>query len=200
MNANNYFMPYVIEQGPNGERGYDLLSRLLKERIIYLFGPVEDNMATMITGQLLFLQAESETDPITMYINSPGGAVTAGMAIIDTMKIVKPIVNTVCVGQAASMGALILCSGEKGHRKALSHSRIMIHQPLGGAEGQASDIEIRAKEIIRIRDEIVELMVKETGRKADEILHDIDRDNFMTAKEAMNYGLIDSIIKEQKKK
>lgn len=187
-------IPMVIEQTGRGERSYDIYSRLLKERIIFLSTQVDDAVANTIIAQLLFLEAEDNEKDIYLYINSPGGVVTAGMAIYDTMQYIKSDVSTICLGQAASMGALLLAAGEAGKRFALPHSRIMIHQPLGGAQGQATDIEIQAKEILRIKREINNILVKHTGQTYDNIEKDTDRDNFMDTEQAKKYGLIDSII------
>ncbi len=184
----------VIEQTGRGERSYDIYSRLLKERIIFLSTQVDDAVANTIIAQLLFLEAEDNEKDIYLYINSPGGVVTAGMAIYDTMQYIKSDVSTICLGQAASMGALLLAAGEAGKRFALPHSRIMIHQPLGGAQGQATDIEIQAKEILRIKREINNILVIHTGQTYDNIEKDTDRDNFMDTEQAKKYGLIDSII------
>ena len=187
-------IPMVIEQTGRGERSYDIYSRLLKERIIFLSTQVDDAVANTIIAQLLFLEAEDNEKDIYLYINSPGGVVTAGLAIYDTMQYIKSDVSTICLGQAASMGALLLAAGQAGKRFALPHSRIMIHQPLGGAQGQATDIEIQAKEILRIKKEINNILVTHTGQTYDNIEKDTDRDNFMDTEQAKNYGLIDSII------
>lgn len=185
----------VVEQTNRGERSYDIYSRLLKDRIILLGSPVTDDVANLIVAQLLFLEAEDPEKDIHLYINSPGGSISAGMAIFDAMQYVKPDVSTICVGLAASMGAFLLASGTKGKRFALPNSEVMIHQPLGGAEGQASDIEIRAKRILRTRDRINKLLSEFTGQSLKKIEHDTDRDNFMSAEEALNYGLVDKIMK-----
>ncbi|NND81438.1 MAG: ATP-dependent Clp endopeptidase proteolytic subunit ClpP [Gammaproteobacteria bacterium] len=190
-------VPMVVENTGRGERAYDIYSRLLKERVIFLVGQVEDYMANLIVAQLLFLESENPDKDISLYINSPGGSVSAGMAIYDTMQFIKPNVSTVCTGQAASMGALLLASGAEGQRYALPHSRIMIHQPLGGFQGQASDIDIHAKEILRIREELNEILVKHTGQKMKKIAQDTERDNFMSADEANEYGLIDEVIEQR---
>ena len=190
-------VPMVVESSGRGERSYDIYSRLLKERVVFLVGQVEDYMANLIVAQLLFLESENPDKDINLYINSPGGSVTAGMAIYDTMQFIKPKVNTVCIGQAASMGALLLTAGAEGSRYALPHARIMIHQPLGGYQGQASDIDIHAKEILRVREELNKVLVKHTGQKMDRIEKDTERDNFMTAKEAKKYGLIDDVISQR---
>jgi len=187
-------VPMVIETTGRGERAYDIYSRLLKERVIFLVGPIEDHMANLVVAQLLFLESESADKDIHLYINSPGGTVNSGLAIYDTMQFVKPDVNTVCVGQAASMGALILAGGAKDKRMALPHARMMIHQPMGGAQGQASDIDIQAREILRLRERLNEIMVKHTGKSVKTINRDTDRDYFMDTKEALDYGLIDKII------
>lgn len=190
-------IPMVIEQTGRGERSYDIYSRLLKERIIFLSTQIDDAVANTIIAQLLFLEAEDNEKDIYLYINSPGGVVTAGLAIYDTMQYIKSDVSTICLGQAASMGALLLAAGEAGKRFALPHSRIMIHQPLGGAQGQATDIEIQAKEILRIKKEINNILVKHTGQTYDNIEKDTDRDNFMDTDQAKKYGLIDSIITQK---
>ena len=187
-------VPMVVEDSGRGERAYDIYSRLLKERVIFLVGQVEDYMANLIVAQLLFLESENPDKDINLYINSPGGSVTAGMAIYDTMQFIKPKVNTVCIGQAASMGALLLTAGATGSRYALPHSRIMIHQPLGGYQGQATDIDIHAKEILRIREELNEILSRHSGQKLEKVEKDTERDNFMSAEEAKEYGLIDDVI------
>ncbi len=187
-------VPYVIEQTAKGERSYDIYSRLLKDRIIFLTGEVEDHMANLICAQLLFLESEDPDKDIYMYINSPGGVVTAGMSIYDTMQFIRPDVVTVCMGQACSMGAFLLTAGAKGKRYSLPSSRIMIHQPLGGFKGQASDIEIHARETLRIKDELNKKLALHTGRTYEEILAATDRDNFMSAEEAKDFGLIDDVI------
>ena len=191
---NMNLVPMVVEQTPRGERAYDIFSRLLKERIIFVNGQVEDGMSTLTVAQLLFLESENPDKDIYMYINSPGGIVSSGMAIYDTMQFIQPKVGTVCVGQACSMGSLLLCGGEKGMRISLPNSRIMIHQPLGGYQGQASDIEIHAKEIIALRKRLNELYAYHTGQTMDVIEKSMDRDNFMTAELAQKYGLIDTIM------
>ena len=190
----NTLVPIVIEQTSRGERSFDIYSRLLKERVIFLVGPVEDHMANLIVAQMLFLESENPEKDIHLYINSPGGSVTAGMAIYDTMNFIKPDVSTMCIGQAASMGAFLLAGGAKGKRYALPHSRVMIHQPLGGFQGQASDIEIHAKEILKIRHTLNEELAKNTGQPIERIEQDTDRDNFMGAWEAQEYGLIDQVL------
>ena len=187
-------VPIVVEKTGQGERSYDIYSRLLKERIVFLNGPVDDVSANVIIAQMLYLESENTSKPINLYINSPGGLISAGMGIYDTMQYIKPPVNTMCCGQAASMGSFLLAAGEKGSRFALPHSRIMIHQPLGGTSGQATDIEIHAREIIRLREELNGLLSELTGQPLDTINNDTDRDNFMTAKEAKAYGLIDQIV------
>jgi ATP-dependent Clp protease protease subunit len=184
----------VVEQTPRGERAYDIFSRLLKERIIFLPSYIEDDMANLVIAQLLFLEAEDPDKDVYLYVNSPGGSVTAGMAIYDTMQYVKPAVSTICMGQAASMGALLLCAGAKGKRFALPHSRMMIHQPLAGVQGQATDIDIQAREILRIRDELNRILVTHTGQPIERIAKDTDRDFFMTAEQAQAYGLVDQVI------
>jgi len=187
-------VPMVIETTGRGERAFDIYSRLLKERLIFLVGPVEDNMANLVVAQLLFLESENPDKDIHLYINSPGGAVTAGLSIYDTMQFIKPDVSTVCIGQAASMGALLLAGGAAGKRHALPHARMMIHQPLGGFQGQASDIDIHAREILRVREELNQILVKHTGQTIERIQQDTDRDNFLNGEEAVNFGLIDSVI------
>lgn len=187
-------VPMVVEQSSRGERAYDIYSRLLKERVIFLVGQVEDHMANLIVAQLLFLESENPDKDIHLYINSPGGSVTAGMSIYDTMQFIKPDVATMCIGQAASMGAVLLAGGAKGKRYALPHSRTMIHQPLGGFQGQATDIEIHAKEILQIRERLNKVLAKHTGQPLDRIQTDTDRDFFMSAEESMDYGLIDKVM------
>ena len=189
------YNPIVIENTSYGERSYDIYSRLLKDRIIFLGTEINDNVANAIVAQLLFLEAEDPEKDITMYINSPGGVVTAGMAIYDTMNYIKPDVQTICVGQAASMGAFLLSAGTKGKRFSLENSRIMIHQPLGGTQGQAVDIEIHAKEILRIKKKLSEILAENCGKSLEEIYKDTDRDNFMSAQESLEYGIIDKVIK-----
>jgi ATP-dependent Clp protease protease subunit len=188
------FVPVVVEQTGRGERSYDIYSRLLKDRIVFLGTPVTDEVANLVTAQLLFLESEDPEKEINFYINSPGGSVTAGLAIYDTMQFIKPPVSTLCLGQAASMGALLLLAGHKGRRYALPHSRIMIHQPLGGAQGQASDIEIQAREILRVREEINAIIVRHTGQQLKKIEKDTDRDMFLPPEQAVEYGLIDEVI------
>src|SRR5579864_8556049 len=187
-------IPMVIEQSGRGERAYDIYSRLLKERVVFLVGPVNEISANLIVAQLLFLESENPDKDIFFYINSPGGSVSAGLAIYDTMQFVKPDVSTLCVGQAASMGALLLAAGDKGKRFCLPNSRVMIHQPMGGFQGQASDIEIHAKEILFLRGRLNEIMAKHTGQKIETIEKDTDRDNFLSADQAMHYGLIDRVL------
>lgn len=187
-------VPMVVEQSARGERAFDIYSRLLKERVIFMVGPVEDNMANLIVAQLLFLESENPDKDIHLYINSPGGSVTAGMAIYDTMRFIKPDVSTICIGQAASMGAFLLSAGAKGKRYCLPHSRVMIHQPLGGFQGQASDIAIHAQEILKIKSLLNELMAEHTGQPLERLERDTDRDNFMTAENAKTYGLIDQVL------
>jgi ATP-dependent Clp protease protease subunit len=192
--SNLGLVPMVVEQSARGERAFDIYSRLLKERVIFLVGPVEDNMANLIVAQLLFLESENPDKDIHLYINSPGGSVTAGMAIYDTMRFIKPDVSTICIGQAASMGAFLLSAGAKGKRYGLPHSRVMIHQPLGGFQGQASDIAIHAQEILKIKSLLNELLAEHTGQPLDRLERDTDRDNFMTAEDAKTYGLIDQVL------
>lgn len=187
-------VPMVVEQSGRGERSYDIYSRLLKERVIFLTGQVEENMASLIVAQMLFLEAENPKQDIYLYINSPGGVVTAGMSIFDTMNFIKPDVSTICMGQAASMGAFLLGAGAKGKRFALPNARIMIHQPLGGFRGQASDIEIHAREILRLKDSLNQHMANFTGQSVDKLALDTDRDNFMSSEEARDYGLIDAVL------
>lgn len=187
-------VPMVVEQSARGERAFDIYSRLLKERVIFIVGPIEDHMANLVVAQLLFLESDNPDKDIHLYINSPGGSVTAGMAIYDTMRFIKPDVSTICVGQAASMGAFLLSAGTKGKRFALTHSRVMIHQPLGGFQGQASDIAIHAKEILKIKGQLNQLLADHTGQPIENIERDTDRDNFMAADEAQSYGLIDQVL------
>lgn len=193
----NTLVPMVVEQTNRGERAYDIYSRLLKERIIFLTGPVEDTVASLITAQLLYLEAENPKKEISMYINSPGGVVTSGMAIYDTMQFVRPSVSTLCIGQAASMGSLLLAAGEEGKRYALPNARIMVHQPSGGFQGQASDIELHAKEILAMRERLNLVYAKHTGQPVKEIAKALDRDNFMTADFAKEFGIIDEVITER---
>ena len=193
-------VPYVVEQTSRGERSYDIFSRLLNDRIVMLSEEVNDTTASLIVAQLLYLEAQDPDKDIQFYINSPGGSVTAGLAIYDTMQYIKPDVSTICIGQAASMGSVLLTAGAKGKRFALPMSRIMIHQPLGGAQGQSTDIQIQAKEILRIREVINEILANTTGQKIEKIVEDTERDNFMTAEEAKAYGLIDEVITRKKDK
>jgi ATP-dependent Clp protease, protease subunit len=193
----NMYVPMVIEQSGRGERAYDIYSRLLKERVIFLVGPINDQMANVIVAQMLFLESENPDKDIALYINSPGGSVSAGMAIYDTMQFIKPDVSTLCTGLAASMGAFLLSSGTKGKRFSLPNSRIMIHQPLGGVQGQASDIEIHAKEILYLREKLNGVLAENTGKTVQDIARDTDRDNFMSADEAKAYGLIDDVLKHR---
>ena len=187
-------VPIVVEQTARGERSYDIYSRLLKDRVIFMVGQVEDHMANLVVAQLLFLESENPDKDIHLYINSPGGSVTAGLSIYDTMQFIKPDVSTMCIGQAASMGALLLTGGTKGKRYALPHSRMMIHQPSGGFQGQASDIHIQAKEILSIREKLNKIMSIHTGQSVEEIAKDTDRDNFMSAEQGVEYGLIDEVL------
>jgi len=187
-------VPMVVEQSAKGERAYDIYSRLLKERVVFMVGPVEDYMANVIVAQLLFLESENPDKDIHLYINSPGGSVSAGLAIYDTMQFIKPDVSSLCIGQAASMGALLLTAGAKGKRFALPHSRVMIHQPLGGFSGQASDIDIHAQEILKVRDSLNQILKTHTGQSLKSIEKDTDRDNFMSAEESVKYGLIDEVL------
>ena len=190
----NQLVPMVVEQTPRGERAYDIYSRLLKERVIFLIGPVEDYGANLIVAQMLFLEAENPDKDIHLYINSPGGSVTAGLSIYDTMQFIKPDVSTLCIGQAASMGAVLLCGGAKGKRQALPNSRVMIHQVLGGFQGQASDIEIHTQEILSIKKKLNEILASHSGLKVEKIIKDSDRDNFMSPDQAAKYGLIDAVV------
>ncbi|MCC5862219.1 MAG: ATP-dependent Clp endopeptidase proteolytic subunit ClpP [Gammaproteobacteria bacterium] len=187
-------VPMVVEQTARGERAYDIYSRLLKERVIFVVGPVEDNMANLVVAQLLFLESENPDKDIHLYINSPGGVVTSGLAVYDTMQFIKPDVSTICIGQAASMGAVLLAGGAKGKRYCLPHSRMMIHQPLGGFQGQASDIDIHAKEVLAVRDRLNRILSEHTGQPIDQIGRDTDRDNFMGGQQAVDYGLIDRVL------
>jgi ATP-dependent Clp protease, protease subunit len=190
-------VPMVVEQTSRGERAYDIYSRLLKERLIFLVGPIDDHMANLVVAQLLFLEADNPEKDISIYINSPGGVVTAGMAIYDTMQYIKPDVSTICVGQAASMGALLLASGAAGKRYALPNSRVMIHQPLGGFQGQATDIDIHAREILTLRARLNEVLAKHTGQSLETIARDTERDNFKSAADAMAYGLVDQVLERR---
>ena len=190
-------IPMVVEQTPRGERSFDIYSRLLKERVVFMVGPVEDYTANVVVAQLLFLESENPDKDIHLYINSPGGSVTAGLAIYDTMQFIKPDISTLCIGQAASMGALLLTAGAKGKRFALPHARCMIHQPLGGFSGQASDIDIHAQEILKVRDNLNSILKEHTGQSMKNIQKDTDRDNFMSASESAKYGLIDKVINKR---
>ncbi len=190
-------IPMVVEQTSRGERSYDIYSRLLKERVIFIVGPIEDHMANLVVAQLLFLESENPDKDISIYINSPGGSVTAGLAIYDTMQFVKPDISTLCIGQAASMGAVLLTAGAKGKRYGLPHSRVMIHQPLGGFQGQASDIDIHAREILKIREQLNRILADHTGQSIEKIGEDTERDNFMGAQTAADYGLIDEVLNKR---
>jgi ATP-dependent Clp protease, protease subunit len=190
-------VPIVVEQTSRGERSYDIYSRLLKERVIFIVGPIYDYMANVVVAQLLFLESENPDKDVSLYINSPGGVVSAGLAIYDTMQFIKPDVSTICIGQAASMGAVLLTGGHKGKRYALPHSRIMIHQPLGGFQGQAADMEIHAKEMLETRDRLNKILAKHTGQSVEKIKTDTDRDNFMDGSEAIAYGLIDGLLEKR---
>ena len=193
----NQLVPMVVEQTPRGERAFDIYSRLLKERVIFITGPIEDYMANLIVAQLLFLEAENPDKDINIYINSPGGSITSGMSIFDTMTYIKPDISTLCIGQAASMGAILLAGGTSGKRFALPNSRIMIHQPLGGFQGQASDFEIHAKEILSMKKKLNEILAFHTGKEVEQLEKDTERDNFMNGEEAKDYGLIDKVISER---
>ncbi len=190
-------IPFVVEQTPQGERSYDIYSRLLKDRIVFVSGPVESEKANAVVAQLLFLEADNPERDIYVYVNSPGGEVTAGLAIYDTIQYVKPTVNTICVGQAASMGAMLVAAGDAEHRYALPNSRFMVHQPLGGAEGQATDVEIRTQELLRIKEQIIDILSRHTGNDEQTIREDIDRDYFMSAEEALEYGLVDEVLESR---
>jgi ATP-dependent Clp protease, protease subunit len=190
-------VPIVVEQTARGERAYDIYSRLLKDRLIFVVGPIDDQVANIVVAQMLFLESENPEKDVHLYINSPGGVVTAGLAIYDTMQFVKPDVQTICTGQAASMAAIQLCGGTKGKRYCLPHARIMIHQPLGGFQGQAADMEIHAREMLGVRDRLNKILAKHTGQSVDKIKHDTDRDNFMDWKEALEYGLIDRVLEKR---
>ena len=190
-------IPMVVEQTPRGERAYDIYSRLLKDNVIFAVGPIEDHMANLIIAQLLFLESESPSKDIFLYINSPGGAITAGLSIYDTMQFIKPDVSTICVGQAASMGAILLAGGAKGKRYSLPNSRMMIHQPISGFKGQASDIDIHAKEVLKLRNKVNGILAEHTGRTEKQITTDTDRDNFMDAHQSLEYGLIDVVLTER---
>ena len=194
----SYYVPMVVENSSRGERAYDIYSRLLKERIIFLGGPIDDSVANVVVAQLLFLESEDPDKDIHLYINSPGGVVTAGLAIYDTMQYIKPDVSTICIGQAASMGSILLTAGAAGKRYALPHARIMIHQPLGGAQGQSTDIQIQAKEILRLREVGNNILARHTGQDPEKINVDTERDNFMSAEEAKAYGLIDKVVTRPK--
>ncbi len=198
-NIKNQLVPMVVEQTPRGERAFDIYSRLLKERVIFITGPIEDHMANLVVAQLLFLEAENPEKDINIYINSPGGSVTSGMSIYDTMSYIKPDISTLCIGQASSMGAILLTGGTKGKRFALPNSRIMIHQPLGGFQGQATDIEIHAQEILKIRTKLNEILSHHSGKDIDKVSQDTERDNFMSGDEAVKYGLIDKVIDKREK-
>jgi ATP-dependent Clp protease protease subunit len=198
MNERNLnLVPIVVEQTSRGERSYDIYSRLLKERLIFIVGPVDDYMANVVVAQLLFLESENPDKDISLYINSPGGVVSSGLAIYDTMQFIKPDVSTICIGQAASMGAVLLAGGTKGKRYALPHSRIMIHQPLGGFQGQAADLEIHAREMLETRDRLNKILARHTGQSVEKIKTDTDRDNFMDGAEAIAYGLIDRMLEKR---
>ena len=198
-NIKNQLVPMVVEQTPRGERAFDIYSRLLKERVIFITGPIEDHMANLVVAQLLFLEAENPEKDINIYINSPGGSVTSGMSIYDTMSYIKPDISTLCIGQASSMGAILLTGGTKGKRFALPNSRIMIHQPLGGFQGQATDIEIHAQEILKIRTKLNEILSQHSGKDIDKVSQGTERDNFMSGDEAVKYGLIDKVIDKRDK-
>ncbi len=193
----NMLVPMVVEQTNRGERAYDIYSRLLKERIVFVVGPIEDNVASLVTAQLLFLEAENPKKEISVYINSPGGVVTSGLAIYDTMQFIRPPVSTLCIGQAASMGSLLLAAGEPGMRYALPNARIMVHQPSGGFQGQAADIELHAREILALRRRLNEIYAKHTGQALDAIERALDRDNFMTPEQAREFGIIDSVMEKR---
>ena len=194
---NMNFVPMVVESTGRGERAYDIYSRLLKERVVFMVGPVDDHMANIIVAQLLFLESENPEKDISLYVNSPGGAVSSGLAVYDTMQFIRPDVSTVCIGQAASMGAVVLSGGEKGKRHALPHSRVMIHQPMGGSQGQASDIEIHTREILGVRERLNRVLSLHTGQSLATIKKDTDRDNFMSAEDARKYGIIDSVLEKR---
>jgi len=195
--VNSGLVPMVVEQTPRGERAFDIYSRLLKERIIFLSGPIDDYISNLVVAQLLFLESENPEKDISIYINSPGGVISSGLAIYDTMQFIAPEVSTLCIGQAASMGSLLLAGGEKGKRFALTNSRIMIHQPLGGFQGQASDFEIHAKEMLLVKQKVNEILAKHTGKTLKKVEQDTDRDNFLNAKEAKTYGIIDEILESR---
>ena len=194
---NSGLVPMVVEQTPRGERAFDIYSRLLKERIIFLTGPIDDYISNLVVAQLLFLESENPEKDISIYINSPGGVITSGLAIYDTMQFIAPQVSTLCIGQAASMGSLLLAGGAEGKRFALTNSRIMIHQPLGGFQGQASDFEIHAKEMLTVKHKVNEILAKHTGKSLKKVEQDTDRDNFLNAKEAVSYGIIDEILEKR---
>ena len=194
LSAKNYLVPNVVEQTARGERSYDIYSRLLKDRVVFIVGPIDDYMANVVVAQLLFLESENPDKDVHLYINSPGGIVTAGLSIYDTMQFIKPDVSTICLGQAASMGSLLLTGGTKGKRYCLPHSRIMIHQPSGGFQGQASDIDIHAREILKVRERLNAIMSKHTGQPVERIERDMERDNFMEAQAAVEYGLVDTVL------
>ena len=193
----NNLVPMVVEQTPRGERAFDIYSRLLKERIIFVVGPIDDHMANLVVAQLLFLESENPTKEINLYVNSPGGSVTAGLSVYDTMQFIKPSISTLCIGQAASMGAILLAGGSKKKRFALPNSRVMIHQPLGSFQGQATDFDIQAKEILNIRSRLNEILSKHTGQTLKKIQNDTERDNFMTSSDALKYGIIDEILESR---
>ena len=192
-----HLVPMVVEQTPRGERAFDIYSRLLKERVVFVVGPIDDYMANLIVAQLLFLESENPDKDIHLYINSPGGIITSGLSILDTMRFIKPDVSTLCIGQAASMGAVLLAAGKKGKRFALPHSRVMIHQPSGGAQGQATDIEIQAREILYMRERLNKVMSECTGQPVDKVARDVERDLFMSADQAKDYGIIDGILERR---
>ena len=192
-----HLVPMVVEQTPRGERAFDIYSRLLKERVVFVVGPIDDHMANLIVAQLLFLESENPDKDIHLYINSPGGVITSGLSILDTMRFIKPDVATMCLGQAASMGAVLLAAGAKGKRYLLPHSRVMIHQPHGGAQGQATDIEIQAREILYMREKLNQILAEATGKPLDKIAKDVERDFFMNAEQAKEYGLIDEVLTER---
>ena len=194
MDIRSQYIPMVVEQSARGERAYDIYSRLLKERVVFIVGSIDDHVANLVVAQILFLESENPDKDISLYINSPGGSVSAGLAVHDTMQFCRPDVSTLCIGQAASMGALLLAAGAPGKRYALPHSRIMIHQPLGGFEGQASDIDIQAREILRAREQINQVLAEHTGKKVDKIRQDTERDNFMSSEDARKYGIVDQVL------
>ncbi len=199
MDAVAQYIPMVVEQGARGERAYDIYSRLLKERVIFIAGAIDDHVANLVVAQILFLESENPDKDISLYINSPGGSVSAGLAVHDTMQFCRPDVSTLCVGQAASMGALLLAAGARGKRYALPHSRIMIHQPLGGFEGQATDIDIHAREILRAREQVNQVLARHTGKKVDKIRQDTERDHFMSSEAACKYGIVDQVLETRAK-